>query len=76
MQPEKQNLSDEFARAGLKALRSVQGTFATPGVSGGSITVPRVVQDLIDDADADARTEDEKAVVGALNKFFIGPAKE
>lgn len=66
------NLSDEFAKAGLKALRSIQGTLATPGVSGASMTVPRVVQELIDDADADARTDKEKAVVGVLNKFFIG----
>jgi hypothetical protein len=68
----KQNLGDEFAKAGLKALRSIEATLASPGVSGASITVPRVVQELIDDADADARTEDEKAVVGSLNKFFIG----
>jgi hypothetical protein len=68
----RQNLSDEFARAGLKALKSIQGTLGTPSLSGGSIAVPRSVQDLIDDADANARTDDEKAVVGLLNKFFIG----
>ena len=67
-----QNLSDEFAKAGLKAMKSIEGTLGTPSISGASIAVPRAVQDLIDDADADARTEDEKAVVAMLNKFFIG----
>lgn len=67
-----QNVSDEFAQAGLKALRSIQGTLGTLSFSGGSIAVPRTVQDLIDGADADARTDGEKAVVSLLNKFFIG----
>jgi hypothetical protein len=68
----KQNLNDEFAKAGLKALRSIQGTLGTPSISGASVAVPRVVQELIDDADSDARTEDEKVVVALLNKLFIG----
>lgn len=68
----RQNVSDEFAKTGLKALRSIQGTLGTLSLSGGSIAVPRTVQDLIDDADANARTDDEKAVVSLLNKFFIG----
>jgi hypothetical protein len=53
-------------------MKSIQGTLGTPSISGASIAVPRAVQDLIDDADADARTEDEKAVVAMLNKFLIG----
>lgn len=68
----KQNLSDDFAKAGLKALRAIERTLDKPSFEGGSIAVPRQTQELIDNADAEARTDEEKAVVAALNNFYIG----
>ena len=68
----KQSLSDDFAKAGLRALKAIEGTLGTLSFDNGSIAVPRQTQELIDNADAEARTEGEKAVVAALNKFFVG----
>ncbi len=67
-----ENLSDAFAKAGLKALHGIEGTLAKPSLDNGSITVPRQIQELIDNADAEARTEEERTVVKALSKFFLG----
>jgi hypothetical protein len=68
----KQNLSDDFAKAGLKALRGIERTLGQPSLEGGSIAVPRQTQELIDNADAEAQTDEEKAVVAALNSFYLG----
>jgi hypothetical protein len=38
----------------------------------GSIAVPRQAQELIDNTDAEARTEEEKAIVATLNSFYLG----
>jgi hypothetical protein len=69
---QKQNLSDDFAKAGLKALRGVESTLGVPSEQGGAIAVPRQPQELIDNTDAEARTEEEKSIVAALNSFYLG----
>jgi len=71
-EPPKQNLSDDFAKAGIKALRAIERSMDKPTMEGGSITVPRGTQELIDNADAEARTEGEKEVVAALHEFYVG----
>ena len=71
-EPPKQNLSDDFAKAGIKALRAIERSMDKPSLQGGSITVPQGVQELIDNADAEARTEEEKAMVSALHEFYVG----
>jgi hypothetical protein len=71
-EPPKQNLSDDFAKAGIKALRAIERSMDKPTMEGGSITVPRGTQELIDNADAEARAEEEKAVVAALHEFYVG----
>src|ERR1019366_8024661 len=68
----KQNLSDDFAKAGLKALKAIEGTLGQVSIENGSIAVPRQPQELIDNADAEARTDAERTIVAALNKFYIG----
>lgn len=68
----KQHLSDDFAKAGLKALKAIEGTLGKLSLENGSIAVPRQTQELIDNADAEARTDEERAIVAALNKFYIG----
>jgi hypothetical protein len=64
-----QNLNNDFAVAGLKALRGIEGTLGMPSIENGGIAVPRATQELIDNADAEARATEEKAVVKLLNKF-------
>jgi hypothetical protein len=65
-------LKDEFAKSSLRALRMIQGeTSAFTVGQDGSLLVPRVTQDVLDNLDADAQTKTEQAVVGVLNTFFI-----
>src|ERR1039457_2917627 len=62
----KQNLSDEFAKASLKALRVIEGELGKPSFENGSMSVPRNTYERIMDADVEARTDDEKAIVKIL----------
>ncbi|HEY2390271.1 MAG TPA: hypothetical protein VGK22_03785 [Candidatus Angelobacter sp.] len=71
-EPQKQNLNDDFAKAGIKALRAIERSMDKPSMQGGAITVPQHVQELIDDADAEARTDEEKATLAALHEFYVG----
>ena len=65
----KPNLSDDFAKAALRALNSIKGSVGQLSFSNGGISVPRQTQEAIDSADAEARTPEEKATVAALNQL-------
>lgn len=66
-----QNLSDDFAKAALRALNAINGEPGVPSAEGGHISVPRATQQSIDDADAEGRTVENDAVISLLNKLFL-----
>jgi hypothetical protein len=68
-QPDK--LKDEFAVASLKALRGIESELGTFDVSGGELTQPRATSDLIDNADANATTDDEQKLVALLHILYF-----
>ena len=67
----KQNLSDDFAKASLRALRAIEGELGEPSFENGSMSVPRNTYERISDADVEARTDEEKSIVKTLNNFFV-----
>jgi hypothetical protein len=50
----------------------IQRSLGEPSVQNGSLAVPREGQEMIDSADAEARTPEETAVVSTLNAFYVG----
>ena len=64
-------LKDEFAKASIRALRTVQGETGdfTIGADG-TVLVPRRTQSLLDDLDADVETKGEQAILVGLNSLF------
>jgi hypothetical protein len=63
-----QNLNDEFSKA---SLRAIDGELHTANLTTGRLVVPRDTQELIDNADSDARTVQERAVVKLLSDLFL-----
>lgn len=66
-----QNLNDDFAKAGLKALRAIEGSLGMANVENGQVTVPRAIQELIDNTDAEARTDNETGLVVQFNNLYM-----
>jgi hypothetical protein len=64
-------LSDTFVRAGLAALRSITRDITEPEFRNGELLVNRATQTAIDEADTEARTAVEQAVVVELNHFYL-----
>jgi hypothetical protein len=65
-------LNDDFAKAGLKSLRAIEGeTGSIEAMDGGGVGVPRQTQEFIDNLDAEARTTKETALVVIFNRLFM-----
>lgn len=64
-------LNDEFAKAGLRALKAIEGeTGSMESMEGGRVGVPRETQELIDNSDAEAKTDKETALVALFNRLY------
>jgi len=66
-----QPMSNEFVRASLKALKTIDGESGWAIHRGdGQVTVPRETQESVDNADIEARRDGEKEIVAILNRLF------
>jgi len=65
------NLSADFAKAGLQAVKAIQRCTGTMFLDENRLVVPRETRKSVDSAGAAARTDTEKALVGVLNDLFL-----
>jgi hypothetical protein len=67
----RQKLGDDFSKAALRALKAIQGDASTPDLRAGNLYVDRQTQEAIDNADVEARTSGERAIVELLNSLYV-----
>ncbi len=69
--PAPPKLSDPYTKAALLALKAIQSEGSRGELRGGQIFVPRHTFELIDAADREGTTAEEKTVTAALHSVFI-----
>ncbi len=69
--PAPPKLSDPYSKAALLALKAIQSEGSRGEVRGGQILVPRRTFELIEAADREGITAEEKGVTSALHSVFI-----
>lgn len=65
------HLSDAFAKSGLRALKAIEGDGSMVEIREGEAYGNRHTLDAINEADSDAKTKAESALVTVLNRLYL-----